>query len=76
MSINRMMISTCRLTSMTCEKLSKFEMLLWLVNHATKEDIIPGATFVGDGRGYLNSDWDIYRSNELDAFVIQQLQAN
>lgn len=42
-------------------------MVAWLEENAGEDDIIPGATYVGNGRGSLNSDWDVYDEAALEA---------
>lgn len=42
-------------------------MIAWLEANAGEDDIIPGAAYVGNGRGALNSDWDVYDTTALEA---------
>lgn len=44
-------------------------LVAWLEENANEDDIIPGATYVGNQRGSLNSDWDIYDEAELAAEI-------
>ena len=41
----------------------------WLNDNASEDDIIAGVSFVGNNRGTLNSNWDIYDVADLETHV-------
>ena len=49
------------------------DAISWLNNNACEEDVIDGATFVGDARGDRGNDWNIYDRARLDAFVAREM---
>lgn len=41
----------------------------WLTDHASKDDVIPGAAHVGNYRGMTGHDWEIYNRKELNDYI-------
>lgn len=46
-------------------------LLSWLDNHVGDEDVIPGAAFVGIGRGWNGHAWHVHDPLALVGFISQ-----
>jgi hypothetical protein len=44
-----------------------------LLDNLAPEESVPGAVFVGNGRGTLGSDWDVYDAVTIHEAIVQEV---
>jgi hypothetical protein len=48
-------------------------VVAWLLDNLAPEESVPGAVFVGNGRGTLGSDWDVYDAVTIHEAIVQEV---